>query len=115
MITDDSRKLLRESKSSKVWVQIVLDHILVQGLLFGHTFLRTDEYSDEYRILAILAFLLMTIIYKIVGVYRHENVRNDYIACLLQAWGALVLLLAIFGFVTKTSASFSREVINNFL
>jgi putative colanic acid biosysnthesis UDP-glucose lipid carrier transferase len=111
MITDDSRKLLRESKSSKVWVQIVLDHILVQGLLFGHTFLRTDEYSDEYRILAILAFLLMTIIYKIVGVYRHENVRNDYIACLLQAWGALVLLLAIFGFVTKTSASFSREVI----
>jgi putative colanic acid biosynthesis UDP-glucose lipid carrier transferase len=90
---------------------MVLDHVAVQSLLFFHTFARTDEFSDEYRILAVVIFLLMVIIYNMVGVYRHQNARNDYISSLLQAWGSLVLLLAIFGFVTKTSEDFSREVI----
>ena len=90
---------------------MVLDHVAVQSLLFFHTFARTDEFSDEYRILAVIIFLLMVIIYNMVGVYRHQNARNDYISSLLQAWGSLVLLLAIFGFVTKTSEDFSREVI----
>jgi len=111
MITDDSRQLFRENRSARTWVQMVLDHVLVQSLLFFHTFTRTEHFSDEYRILAVITFLLMVIIYNMAGVYRHENARNDYISSLLQAWGSLVLLLAIFGFVTKTSEDFSREVI----
>ena len=31
MITDDSRELWREKRSAKVWVQMVLDQIVVQG------------------------------------------------------------------------------------
>ncbi|MFT4711603.1 MAG: putative colanic acid biosynthesis UDP-glucose lipid carrier transferase [Candidatus Azotimanducaceae bacterium] len=111
MLTDDSRKLFREIRSARTWVQMILDHVLVQSLLFLHTFTRTEQFSDEYRTLAIIIFLLMLIIYNMTGIYRHENARNDYISSLLQAWGSLVLLLAIFGFVTKTSEGFSREVI----
>ena len=111
MITDDTRKLFKESRSARIWIQMLLDHMAVQGLLFLHTFIRTDEFSNEYRILAIITFLLMTMIYNTVGVYHRERARNDYIACLLQAWGTLVLLLGLFGFITKTSETFSREVI----
>ncbi len=111
MITDDSRQLFRENRTARTWVQMVLDHVLVQSLLFFHTFTRTEHFSDEYRILTVITFLLMVIIYNMAGVYRPENARNDYISSLLQAWGSLVLLLAIFGFVTKTSEDFSREVI----
>lgn len=90
---------------------MALDHIVVQGLLALHTYLRTEDYSTEYRVLAVVTFLLMALIYNWVGVYRRENVRNDYIACLLQAWGMLIVVLAMFGFVTKTSETFSRQVI----
>jgi len=111
MLTDDSRQLFRETRSARTWIQMVLDHILVQSLLFIHTFTKAEQFSDEYRILAVITFLLMVIIYNVTGVYRHENARSDYISSLLQAWGSMVLLLAIFGFVTKTSETFSREVI----
>ncbi|MCB1693123.1 MAG: undecaprenyl-phosphate glucose phosphotransferase [Pseudomonadales bacterium] len=111
MITDDSRQLFRQSRSAKVWIQMLLDHFVVQGLLVFHTYTKEGEFSTEYRILAIVAFLLMTVIYKAVGVYRHDNARSDYFSSLMQAWGMLVVLLAAFGFVTKTSDTFSREVI----
>ncbi len=111
MITDETRELTKRTRSAKIWIQIVLDQIVVQGLLLFHAYLRDDEFSTEYFILATITFLLMTIIYHIVGVYRHENVRNDYISSLLQGWGSLVLLLGVFGFVTKTSETFSRQVI----
>ncbi len=111
MITDETRKLAKQSRSAKVWIQMLLDHIVVQSLLIVHTYLRNDEFSDEYRILAIITFLLMTIIYNTVGVYRHESAKSDYFSSVLQGWGTLVLLLGLFGFVTKTSETFSREVI----
>ncbi len=113
MITDDSRRLTRQTRSAKVWVQMVLDHIVVQSLLVLHTILRTDDdaFPVEYRVLAVVTFLLMTLIYNALGVYRHEYVGSDYFSSLLQGWGSLVLLLGMFGFVSKTSETFSREVI----
>ena len=92
---------------------MVLDHLVVQLLLVFHTFMKEGDvvFPIEYRILAVVAFLLMFIIYNAVGVYRHDYAHSDYIASLLQGWGALVLILGMFGFVTKTSEEFSREVI----
>ncbi len=111
MITNGTRKIVKERRTARVWVQMMMDHIVVQGLLFFHTLKRTEEFSDEYRVLAIVTFLLMILIYSWVGVYRRQNANNDYVTCLLQAWGLLVLVLGLFGFVTKTSETFSREVI----
>ncbi|MBV1878315.1 MAG: undecaprenyl-phosphate glucose phosphotransferase [Pseudomonadales bacterium] len=111
MITDDSRKLLKEGRSANVWIQMVLDHLVVQSLLYIHTYIRIDDFSNEYRILAVITFLLMTVIYRMMGVYQRERNNNDYLTCLLQAWGCLVLVLSVFGFITKTSETFSREVI----
>lgn len=111
MITDDGRQLVRRTRSAKVWIQIGLDHLVVQGLLLLHTWMRTGEFSVEYRILAVITFLLMAVIYNWLGVYRHDSVKSDYLSAFMQAWGTVVVLLAIFGFVSKTSETFSRQVI----
>ena len=52
MITDDSRELWREQRSAKVWVQMVLDQIVVQGLLVFFTYMREGHFSNDYKILA---------------------------------------------------------------
>lgn len=90
---------------------MLLDHVVVQGLLIFHSFLKMDGFPTENRVLAIVTFLMMVAIYNGVGVYRHDNARSDYFSALMQGWGLLVVLLAVFGFVTKTSETFSREVI----
>ncbi len=111
MITDDSRRLFKPKRSAKTWIQMGLDQIVVQGLLVGHTYQRTGGFPDEYINFMILAFLLMQIIYSTFSVYHHEEAKSDYVGSLLQAWGLLVISLGLFGFVTKTSEDFSRQVI----
>ncbi len=90
---------------------MVLDQIVVQGLLVAHTYQRTGTFPDEYINLVIIVFLLMQVIYSWMGVYHHEDSHNDYVGSLLQAWGILVITLGVFGFVTRTSEDFSRQVI----
>ncbi|XOV86668.1 MAG: undecaprenyl-phosphate glucose phosphotransferase [Pseudomonadota bacterium] len=113
MIADEGRQLIRRTRSAKIWIQMILDHAVVQSLLVYHTFMRAEDivFPVEYRVLAVITFLLMTFIYNWLGVYKHESTRSDYLAALMQGWGTLIVLLAIFGFVTKTSEAFSREVI----
>lgn len=91
---------------------MILDHLVVQGLLLFFSWLRNDgaPFSEDYAALALITFFLMSTIYNWVGVYRHDSVRNDYLSCLMRAWGTLVVVLALFGFVTKTSEDFSRQV-----
>ncbi|MFT7304770.1 MAG: putative colanic acid biosynthesis UDP-glucose lipid carrier transferase [Candidatus Azotimanducaceae bacterium] len=111
MITDDSRQLVRDSRSVKTWVQMILDQVVVQGLLLLHTYWRAGELDDDYRVLAIIVFLLMQVVYHLMKVYQHESSRTDYISALMQAWGTLIVLLGLFGFVTKTSEDFSRLIL----
>jgi putative colanic acid biosynthesis UDP-glucose lipid carrier transferase len=111
MITDDSRQLFREKRAARTWIQMILDQIVVQGLLAIYTYQRSGEFDENYRVLAIVVFLLMLVIYHSMKVYHHESARNDYISALMQAWGTLVLTLGIFGFVTKTSEDYSRQVL----
>lgn len=111
MISDDSRRLFRQRRSVTTWIQMVLDQIVVQGLLVAHTYQRTGSFPDEYINLVVIVFLMMQVVYSGFGVYRHEDTRSDYIGSLLQAWGVLVISLGLFGFVTKTSEDFSRQVI----
>ncbi|MGK0339258.1 MAG: putative colanic acid biosynthesis UDP-glucose lipid carrier transferase, partial [Candidatus Azotimanducaceae bacterium] len=68
-------------------------------------------FPDEYINLVVIVFLMMQVVYSGFGVYRHEDTRSDYIGALLQAWGVLVISLGVFGFVTRTSEDFSRQVI----
>ena len=90
---------------------MILDQIVVQGLLALHTYSLDGEFDDDYRILAIIIFLLMQVIYHWFDVYQHSRSRNDYISSVMQAWGLLVLILGVFGFVTKTSEEFSRLIL----
>lgn len=111
MIPNQPRQLIREFVPVQVWAQMLLDNIAVQGLLFVHTYMKTGGYPIEYGVLAIITFLLMMVIYSAVGVYKHQLPGNDYLACLMEGWGILILVLAIMSFITKTSEIYSREVI----
>ena len=111
MLQTPGRKLLREYRSSAHWLHIILDLVLVCGLLYVHTLLRGAPFESEYQILAILTILLMATVYHLSGVYQPDSSVYRKFILLGQSWLAVVALLIIFAFITKTSTQFSREVI----
>ncbi len=102
---------MQEHKSSARWLQIILDFSLVVGLLYAHAHLRGVAFDTEYRALAILAVLLMAVIYHINGLYQHSSSIYQRFILLTRSWLTVVGLLVGIAFVTKTSTLFSREVI----
>lgn len=111
MIPVRSRNLVRENRPVTVWAQIVLDYGVVQALFYLHTVFRNETFDTEYQTLAILIFLMMALIYNQAGVYQHHSSDGDYLSRIMQAWGTLLLVLAILGFITKTTEIYSREVL----
>lgn len=111
LIQRPSRRLVQDHKSSARWLQIILDFALVIGVLYLHTVLRGISFDTEYRALAIMTVLLMAVIYHMQGVYQFSSSLFERTMLTARAWGIVLALIVIAGFVTKTSASFSREVI----
>ncbi|MEM7364149.1 MAG: undecaprenyl-phosphate glucose phosphotransferase [Pseudomonadota bacterium] len=111
MLTDNTRQLTRQPQSAKAWVQRVLDHVVVQGLLYLHASMHSVELVNDYRIQVVMTLLLMSTLYNWADVYRHEAARADYISNLLQGWGMVVMAMALFTFVIQTTEDFLREVI----
>jgi len=92
-------------------LQIILDQVLVVVLLYAHTLSKGLLFDADYRILALLAILLMSVAYQSVGVYQFTISLADRCLNLAKAWVVVLLLIVLFGFITKTSATYSREVI----
>tara|TARA_R110002111_G_scaffold145581_1_gene212068 strand:- start:23436 stop:24752 length:1317 start_codon:yes stop_codon:yes gene_type:complete len=69
------------------------------------------DVASRYRLLALFSSLLAI---PVFAVFRAYSIRNGYLAGaarVLAAWATLIALLTFIGFATKTSESFSREVI----
>ena len=106
------RPLVKDHQSSARLLQIILDCVMVVALLYLHTWLKEDTLFDsKYRALAVLTVLLMLVIYPLCGVYRLSNPVLDRTLKLIQAWALVIGAIIFIGFVTKTSAEFSREII----
>jgi putative colanic acid biosynthesis UDP-glucose lipid carrier transferase len=106
-----TRSLVRPTSSSFRWLQIILDQGVVLGLLVLHTLYKMNDFPDQYRVLAVLTALLMTLIYNANGVYHYRPSLFDRFLNLLRAWLTVIVLLVVVGFVSKTSAAYSREVV----
>ena len=106
-----SRRLIQDHKSSARWLQIILDFTLVVGLLYLHTWLKGTPFDTQYRALAILTVLLMAVVYNINGVYNFSTSVFDRFVTLARSWAIVLALIVLAGFVTKTSSTYSREVI----
>ena len=106
-----SRALVRTDATSARWLSVLLNVIVVVALLIAHTQHKLGGFPDDYRTLAVLTVLIMTFIYNANGVYHYRPSLFDRFLNLLRAWLTVILCLVMIGFATKTSATYSREVL----
>ena len=83
---------------------------LSTALLCLHAWLKTDELSSDYRILALLAVLCSVPAYAATGCYHKGESLLRGCARITAGWLLLLASLSILAFITKTGHSFSREV-----
>ena len=105
-----SRRLLKKHESLIYWFQVLVDVSLVTGLMLLLAYIKTGSIDLPYRLLAVIAPLLLLVIYGVHGVYRRSGSLIDGWSRLLVAWSVFLLLLVFLAFITKTSTIFSREV-----
>ncbi len=105
------RRLLKNHESLISLFQLTADVIVAVVLLYIFTFLKVGDFPVAYRVLAVIAAFSIWFIYSYRGVYRRSSGYVKGCIRLTSAWAAMVLLLSLIGFVTKTSEIFSREVL----
>jgi putative colanic acid biosysnthesis UDP-glucose lipid carrier transferase len=106
-----SRRLLQNHDTLVVWAQRLLNvaAVVVPLLLLAEW--RDAEVKDNYRYMAVVAVLLMLVIYQSTGVYRRFSGPLEGVQQLARAWGVLVMALGVVAFFTKTAEEFSRTVL----
>ena len=93
------------------WGQWSIATIIQVCLLIFLTLDKSGEVESHYRVLAIVSSLIAI---PLCAVFRTYSTQNGYLvgaARILTAWAILIAILVFIAFVTKTSASHSREVI----
>ncbi|WP_051559833.1 undecaprenyl-phosphate glucose phosphotransferase [Marinobacterium jannaschii] len=105
------KRLLRNHDSLTATLQLIVDQALVLASLFILLMLRSGEVQTAYQVLAVVTLLSMWFIYGAQGVYRRANGYLKGCLRISVAWLSVILFLAVLGFLTKTSAVFSRQVL----
>lgn len=105
------RRLLRNHESLVYWGQLGIDALLVSGSLLLLALFKTGDIGVSYRLLAVISVLLLFVVYSAQGVYRQASGYISGCYRLAISWGSLLLILALLGFLTKTSEVFSRQVV----
>ncbi|SDU08095.1 undecaprenyl-phosphate glucose phosphotransferase [Halopseudomonas salegens] len=93
------------------WGQWLVAQLLSSSLLIGLTLNKLDDVTSPYRILIILAVVFSIPVYSLLQTYHKEHGKLTGLSRLLGAWLVLLASLIITAFVTKTSATYSREII----
>ncbi len=107
----NQRRLLKKHESLIYWLQLLTDVVVVVGLLFVLVYIKNSGIVDlPYRLFAIIAGLLLLVIYGVQGVYRRSGSLQRGLVRLTVAWSLLLMILVFLAFLTKTSSLFSREV-----
>lgn len=93
------------------WGQWTIATVIQVALLVVLTLDKSGDVPSSYRLLAVLSSLIAI---PLCAIFRLYSTRNGYlvgIARLAAAWATLAAILFFIGFITKTTASYSREVI----
>jgi len=109
-IPTQSRSLLKNPLTSAHWLQILLDQAAIFGVLMVLTTFKVGSFPASYQLLAGVTSLLVALIYKANGVYLFRPSLFDRFLSLLRGWTTVFIILIILGFVTKSSETYSREV-----
>ncbi len=105
------KRLLQNHDTLVQWVQQFLNIAVVAGSLILLSVWRNGEFPPHYRTMLVFAILLMLITYHLFGVHRRFDSVIGGIQHLARAWGVVIITLAWVAFLTKTSESYSRQVI----
>jgi len=104
---------LRESSSTLVFLQHVMDCVLVVLILYSINRLYGVPWSEFYTFLALFAFIACFISFYAFHLYRSWRGSDYYkeFGTIAMAWGMVVGLVLLALFVTKTSERFSRVIL----
>ena len=105
-----SKRLLQNHESRLLIIQILLCLLLIALTFTAITMGKVNSIPGVYKLLLIVAILLVIIIYPMFGVYR-QSLKFSTMCCRVTlAWLVTIITLIIIGFLTKTSDLFSREI-----
>ena len=105
------KRLLQNHDTLVQWIQHFLNVLAVVVPLITLAQWRDGFFDPQYRSMAVFAVLLMLITYHLFGVHRRFEDLMGGIQHLARAWGVVIIILAWIAFLTKTSESYSRQVI----
>lgn len=80
------------------------------GLLYVLVLYKAGHFSEPYLMLVILTTLLMFLVYYNRGIYRNHKTLVANSVSIFKAWFVVTAALIAIAFVTKQSATYSREV-----
>ncbi|MBK1885421.1 undecaprenyl-phosphate glucose phosphotransferase [Marinobacter sp. DY40_1A1] len=94
------------------WLQWVVATVVQCSVLIFLGIGKLDgDLASHYRLLALFSSLLAI---PVFALFRAYSIRNGYlvgVARVLASWGTLIALLMFIAFATKTSDTYSREVV----
>lgn len=105
-----SNLVLSGRRGLTFWGQLVIGWVLSAALLCVLAYWKNDEISSFYRVLVLLSAMGSVPVYSALNIYDR---RDGYFAGLCRlagGWFFMLLLLAVFAFLTKSSHQYSREV-----
>ncbi|PCK09375.1 MAG: undecaprenyl-phosphate glucose phosphotransferase [Alteromonadaceae bacterium] len=106
-----SKRLLQNHDTLVRWVQQVLNLVAITGSLIYLTISEFGSVPESYRTMLVFALLLMLIIYHWFGILRRFESVLGGIQHIARAWGAVIIMLAWVAYLTKTSETYSRQII----
>jgi putative colanic acid biosynthesis UDP-glucose lipid carrier transferase len=119
--SENSSDILLKQSESKILLhrrillssafQFSLDLLFTLAALYFLVIIRTDDFSEPYRILSTITTLLMFMIYYNRGIYNNHKTFVTISFLVIRSWLLVMIGLIIIAFVTKQSAVYSREVV----
>lgn len=97
------RAILREHSTAVAWIQRLSDVGIVLACFYVLAWLRNGSFSQRYQLFAIVAGLLMLVMYEWLGTYRQLRMGGilQEAQVLFKAWTGVMLALALIGFISK--------------
>jgi putative colanic acid biosynthesis UDP-glucose lipid carrier transferase len=99
------------SVTAVFWVQWVSAVCAMAALLVALSVDKIGDVSSPYRVLGIITLFASYPVYSLLRVYDYRATRVVVVLRLSLAWAAVIAMLTVVGFVTKTSESYSRQVL----
>ncbi|WP_299982525.1 exopolysaccharide biosynthesis polyprenyl glycosylphosphotransferase [uncultured Pseudoteredinibacter sp.] len=105
------RRLLKNNQNLVAFLQLACDIAWVVASLCTLAYIKMGAISSDYRVLAVLSAFAIAFVYSSQGIHRRSTGHFNSVLRISIAWATTVALLAVLGFITKTSVTYSREVL----